>query len=97
LFVLLNIRVDGDNIKTHLNEIWREGVDGIHLTQDKILVLVFGRLLLLLEALQFQRRFGLLNEFLPFDPVSDAVLPVSYFHPCYITLYITLPSIFRSS
>jgi len=42
LFVLLNIRVDGD-IKTHLNEIWREGVDGIHLTQDKILALVFGR------------------------------------------------------
>ena len=40
--------------------------------------------LLLLEALQLQRSFGLLNEFLPFDPVSDAVLPVCYFHPCYI-------------
>jgi hypothetical protein len=33
-------------------------------------------LLLLLEALQLQRSFGLLNEFLPFDLVSDAVLPV---------------------
>ena len=54
-------------------------------------------LLLLLEALQLQRSFGLLNEFLPFDPVSDAVLPVCYFHPCYIALYIILPSIFRSS
>jgi hypothetical protein len=47
-----------------------------------------------LEALQLQRSFGLLNEFLPFDPVSDAVLPVCYFHPCYITLYFILPSIF---
>ena len=54
-------------------------------------------LLLLLEALQLQRSFGLLNEFLPFDPVSDAVLPVCYFYPCYIALYIILPSIFRSS
>jgi hypothetical protein len=54
-------------------------------------------LLLLLEALQLQRNFGLLNEFLPFDPVSNAVLPVCYFHPCYIALYIILPSIFRSS
>jgi hypothetical protein len=52
---------------------------------------------LLLEALQLQRSFGLLNEFLPFDPVSDAVFPVYYFHPCYIALYIILPSIFRSS
>jgi len=31
-------------------------------------------LLLLLEALQLQRSFGLLNEFLPSGPVSDAVL-----------------------
>jgi hypothetical protein len=52
---------------------------------------------LLLEAQQLQRCFGLLNEFLPFDPVSDAVLPVCYFHLCYIVLYIILPSIFRSS
>jgi hypothetical protein len=51
---------------------------------------------ILLEALQLQRSFGLL-EFLPFDPVSDAVLSVCYFHPCYIALYIILPSIFRSS
>ena len=54
-------------------------------------------LLLLLEALQLQRSFGLLNEFPPFGPVSDAVLPVCYFHPCYIAIYIILPSIFRSS
>jgi hypothetical protein len=54
-------------------------------------------LLLLLEALQLQRSFGLLNEFLPIDPVSDAALPVGYFHPCYIAHYIILPSIFRSS
>jgi hypothetical protein len=54
-------------------------------------------LLLLLEALQLQRSFGLLSEFLPFDPVSDAVLPVCYFHPYYIALYIILPSIFRFS
>ena len=51
----------------------------------------------LLEALQLQRSFGLLNQFLPFGPVSDAVLPVCYFHPCYIALYIIIPSIFRSS
>ena len=36
---------------------------------------------LLSEALQLQRSFGLLNECLPFGPVSDAVLPVCYFHP----------------
>jgi len=54
-------------------------------------------LLLLLEALQLQRSFGLLNEFLPFGLVSDAFLPVCYFHPCYVALYIVLPSIFRSS
>jgi hypothetical protein len=52
--------------------------------------LVAFLLLLLLEALQLQRSFGLLNEFLPFGPVSDAVLPVCYFHPCYIALYIIL-------
>jgi hypothetical protein len=34
-------------------------------------------LLLLLEALQLQRSFSLPDEFLPFDPVSDAVLPVT--------------------
>ena len=54
-------------------------------------------LFLLLEALQLQRSFGLLKGFLPFGPVSDAVLPVCYFHPCYIALYIILPSIFRFS
>jgi len=52
-------------------------------------------LLLLHEALQLQS-FGLFNEFLPFAPVSDAVLPV-YFYPCYIAPSITLPSIFKSS
>ena len=56
-----------------------------------------GLLLLLLEALQLQGSFGLLNEFLPFGPVSDAFLPVCYFHLCYVALYIIFPSIFRSS
>jgi hypothetical protein len=60
-------------------------------------ILLLLLLLLLLEALQLQRSFGLLNEFLALDPVSDAVLPVCFFHPCYITLYIILTSIFRSS
>jgi hypothetical protein len=54
-------------------------------------------LLLLLEVLQLQRRFGLLNEFFPFGSVSDAVLPVRYSHVCYITFYIILPPVFRSS
>jgi hypothetical protein len=54
-------------------------------------------LLLFLEALQLQRSFGSLNEFLQFDTVFDAVLPVCYFHPCYIAFYIILPSIFWSS
>ena len=49
---------------------------------------------LLSEALQLQRSFRLLNECLSFGPVSDAVLPVCYFHPCYVALYIILPSIF---
>jgi hypothetical protein len=49
-----------------------------------------------LEALQLQGSFGLLSEFLPFDPVSDAVLPV-YFRLCYIALYVIHPSIFWSS
>ena len=52
-------------------------------------------LLLLLEELQLQGSFDLLNEFLPFGPVSNAVLPV-YFHPCYIALYFILPSIFKT-
>jgi len=54
-------------------------------------------LLLLLKALQLQRSFGLLNEFFPFGPVSYAVLPICYFHFRYITFYIILSSIFRSS
>ena len=66
---------------------WGEKIEGITLLL----------LILLLEALQLQRSFGLLNEFLSFGPVSDAVLPVCYFHPCYIALYSILPSIFRSS
>jgi len=37
------------------------------------------KFLLLSEALQLQRSFGLLIECLPFGPVSDAVLPVCYF------------------
>ena len=54
-------------------------------------------LLLLLEALQLQRSFGHLSEFLPFGPVSDTFLPVCYFHLRYVALYIIFPSIFRSS
>ena len=54
-------------------------------------------LLLLLEARKLQRTFGLLNEFLPFRPISDAALPVCYFHHCYIPFYIIFPSIFWSS
>ena len=46
------------------------------------------------KALQLQRSFGLLNECLPFDPVSDAVLPVCYFHPFHVAFYINLLSIF---
>ena len=56
-----------------------------------------GSTLLLLEALQLQRSFGLLNKFFPFGSVSDAVLPVSYSHVGYITFYIILPPVFRSS
>jgi len=66
-------------------------------TQKYIFVNFLMIFLLLLEALQLQRSFDLLNEFLPFGPVSNAVLPVCYFHSCYIALYIILPSIFRSS
>jgi len=64
---------------------------------EKVSVTKFLLLLFLLEALHLQTSFGLLNEFLPFGPVSDAVLLVRYFHPCYIALYIILPSIFRPS
>ena len=63
---------------------------------NKILLLLL-LLFLLLKALQLQRSFGLLNDFFPFGPVSDAVLPICYFHFCYITFYIILPPIFRSS
>jgi hypothetical protein len=49
--------------------------------------------LLLLEALQLQRNFGLLNEFLPLVSVFDAVLPVVYSHVYYITFYIILPPV----
>ena len=61
-----------------------------------IYIYIFLLLLLLLlsEALELQRSFGLLNECLPFGPVSDAGLPICYFHPCYVALYIILPSIF---
>jgi hypothetical protein len=41
-------------------------------------------LLLLLEALQLQGSFGLLNDFIPFGSVPDAVLPVVYSHVFYI-------------
>jgi hypothetical protein len=54
-------------------------------------------IIILLKAVQLQGSFGLLNEFFPFGTVSDAVLPICYFHPCYIALYIIIPSIFRSS
>jgi hypothetical protein len=41
-------------------------------------------LLLLLEALQLQRSFGLLNEFLSFASIAVAVLPVVYSLAYYI-------------
>jgi len=68
----------------------------INLIQHCLLILLL-LLRLLLKALLLQRSFGLLNEFFPFGTVSDAVLPIFYFHFCYITFYIILPSIFRSS
>jgi len=54
-------------------------------------------IIIILKALQLQRSFGLLNEFFPFGPVSDAVPPVCYFHICYVTFYIIISPIFRSS
>jgi len=62
-----------------------------------MIIIIIIILLLLLKALRLQGSFGLLNEFFPFWPVSDAVPPVRYFHICYVTLYIILPPIFRSS
>ena len=47
---------------------------------------------LLLKALQLQGSFGLLNEFFPFWPVSDAVPPVCYFHICHVT-FLHHPSV----
>jgi hypothetical protein len=54
-------------------------------------------ILLLLKALQLRRSFGLPKEFFPFGAVFDAVLPICYFHICYVAFYIILPPIFRSS
>ena len=62
-----------------------------------LLLLLLLLLLSLLQALQLQRSFSLFNEFLPFGPVTDAFLPIFYFHLCYVALYIVFPSIFRSS
>jgi len=50
-----------------------------------------------LRRYNFREVLAFSYEFLPFGPFSDAVLPVCYFRPCYIALYIILPSIFRSS
>ena len=68
-----------------------------HKLEDKCLAILLLLLLFLLKALQLQGSFGLLNEFFPFGPVSNAVPPVCYFHICYVTFYIILPPIFRSS
>jgi len=62
-----------------------------------IIIIIITLLLLLLKALQLQGIFDPLNEYFPLGPVSDAVLPVCYFHICYVTFYIILPPIFRSS
>ena len=67
----------------------------VSFSRSKYLLLLI--IILLLEALQLQRSLSLLNEFLPFGPVSDAFFPVCYFHLCYVALYIVFPSIFRSS
>jgi hypothetical protein len=57
---------------------------------NKILLL----LLLLLKVLQLQRSFGLPNEFFPFGTVFDAVLPICYFHICYVTFLRHPPTYF---
>jgi hypothetical protein len=53
--------------------------------------------LFLFKALQLRRSFGLPNQFFPSGTVFDAVLPICYFHICYVAFYIILPPIFRSS
>ena len=49
----------------------------------KYFIILIYLLLLLSKALRLQRSFVLLNDCLPFGPVSDEVLLVRYFHPCY--------------
>jgi len=84
---------------THKPQHLNEEEDEHPATQPVSSLLLKGQYkqLLLLEALQLQGSFALLNEFLPFGLVSDAFLPVCYFHLCYVTLYIVFPSILRSS
>jgi hypothetical protein len=55
------------------------------ITPASYLLLLF---LLLLEALQLQKRFDLLKDILPFDPVFDAVL---------VVIFILVMSLFTSS
>ena len=52
----------------------------IHHSSSLILIII----IIIIKALQLRGSFGLLNEFSPFGPVSDAVLPVSYSQVCYI-------------
>jgi len=68
----------------------------VNLVGRLTLIISVMLLFLLLMALRLQGSFGLLNEFFPFGPVSDAVPPVSYFH-IYVTFYIILPPTFSSS
>ena len=46
------------------------------------------------KAQQLQRSFGLLNECLPFGLVPDAVLPICYFHSCYMSLFTSSSHLF---
>jgi hypothetical protein len=74
------------------------GPDIIQLPEGSEVKYISISYVLLPEALQLQRNFGLLNEFFPFGSVSDAVLPVVYSHVYYVIftssshLFLGLPS-----
>ena len=82
----------------HTHSVWVDnaasfvGVERITLATFQHSVKIFLLLLLLLlllEALQLQRSFGLLNEFLPFGPVSDESFQ--------FVIFILVISLFTSS
>jgi hypothetical protein len=53
--------------------------------------------ILLLKALQLQKSFGLLNEFFPFEPVSDAVLSICYWFIILLSMFISLLYMLRAT